>query len=117
MPQLDVYSFFAAATSVIILFLILLFMLHCYFLPKLARTLKLRNKYFLLGDKRVINNMNQKPNQKQPNVKGITQKILQGSDMGKLHDVKTRTQANIRGLGLKMFRYASPKLDEGIHAK
>ena len=45
MPQLDVYSYFSTTTVVILSFLSLLFIMHTYFLPKIAQCLKFRNKY------------------------------------------------------------------------
>lgn len=44
MPQLDVFSYFSATTALVVLFLSLIFILHTYYLPKLAETLKFRNK-------------------------------------------------------------------------
>jgi hypothetical protein len=44
MPQLDLFSYFSAATTLVVLFLSLIFILHTYFLPKIAETLKFRNK-------------------------------------------------------------------------
>lgn len=44
MPQLDLHSYFSAATALIILFLSLIFILHTYYLPKIASTLKFRKK-------------------------------------------------------------------------
>lgn len=44
MPQLDLHSYFSAATTLIVLFLSLVFVLHTYYLPKIASCLKLRKK-------------------------------------------------------------------------
>lgn len=44
MPQLDIFSYFSAATTLVVLFLTLIFVLHTYFLPKIASCLKFRNK-------------------------------------------------------------------------
>jgi hypothetical protein len=44
MPQLDLFSYFSAATTLILGFLFLVFVLHTYFLPKIAAALKFRKK-------------------------------------------------------------------------
>jgi hypothetical protein len=44
MPQLDLFSYFSASTTLVVLFLSLVFILHTYYLPKIAETLKFRNK-------------------------------------------------------------------------
>lgn len=44
MPQLDILSYFASSAFLGIIFLGLLFIMHTYYLPKIAETLKLRNK-------------------------------------------------------------------------
>ena len=44
MPQLDILSYFASAMFLAIIFIGLLFLMHTYYLPKIAETLKLRNK-------------------------------------------------------------------------
>lgn len=47
MPQLDIFSYFSATTILVILFLSLIFLLHTYFLPKIATCLKFRKKIIL----------------------------------------------------------------------
>lgn len=44
MPQLDIFSYFSATTTLIVLFISLIFLLHTYFLPKIATCLKFRRK-------------------------------------------------------------------------
>lgn len=44
MPQLDIFSYFSATTTLVVLFLSLIFILHTYYLPKIAEILKFRNK-------------------------------------------------------------------------
>lgn len=44
MPQLDFYSFFSVTTTLILVFVSLLFILHTYLLPKIAACLKFRKK-------------------------------------------------------------------------
>jgi len=75
MPQLDLFSYFSAATYLILSFLILIFILHTYYLPKIATVLKFRKKMELKNlvqhtKKNIVNNT------KEDDFLNVTQKYI-----------------------------------------
>ena len=75
MPQLDLFSYFSAGTYLILSFLILIVILHTYYLPKIATVLKFRKKMELKNlvqhtKKNIVNNT------KEDDFLNVTQKYI-----------------------------------------